>query len=104
MAAVMFSNSARVITVLQPAGTEPPLLTAGLSAQRPLMVITGAEGATSGGGAGAFSADFAAWALCAGACPEGPLAGAVWAKAMHEMSKPVSMVRWRRVVRVIGKS
>src|SRR5581483_2448031 len=108
MVSAIFSNLARVITVLQPAGAEPPLLTAGFSAHRPLMVITGALGATSGGGVGAFSPDFSAGAACgacaAGACPEAPLAGAPWARAIPETSKPVSIVRWRRVVRVIAKS
>src|SRR5579884_1291104 len=46
-AVVKSSNWARVITVLQSAGVEPPVVTAGLFGQSPLIVITGASGGTS---------------------------------------------------------
>src|SRR5580704_18064543 len=75
---MIFSNSARVITVLQ-LGSAAALSAGGLS-HNPLMVITGASGGTLAASASLFSAGYPAgdvpgcWAAGAGvgfaACPQ----------------------------------
>src|SRR5579872_1790658 len=106
------SNWVRVITVLQSAGVEPPVVTAGLFGQSPLIVITGASGGTSAAfavSAGLPSSAFfvvSPWFwLVAGAegCSVSGAAGC-WASIAPARLNVVKSVKGRRVRRFIGKS